>query len=100
MVLRHPETGLQINPDQSYRLFDNPLRGTHIEVPEPLRWYKLRFHTYRHSFISNLACAGANQRLIDEWVGHTTEAMRQRYRHLFPNIQHEAISVLSAMTSD
>jgi integrase len=100
LVLRHPDTGLQVNPDQSYRLFDNPLRGTHIEVPESPRWYKLRFHTYRHSFISNLACAATDQRFIDKWVGHTTEAMRQRYRHLFPNMQHDAISVLSAMTSD
>jgi integrase len=100
IVLRHPLTGNEINPNQSNRLFNTVLRGTHLEAEGDPRWYKLRFHTYRHSFISNLACAGTDQRLIDEWVGHTTEAMRQRYRHLFPNMQHDAISVLSAMTSD
>jgi integrase len=49
------------------------------------------WHVLRHSFISNLAAAGTDQRLIDEWVGHTTEDMRRRYRHLFPNVQRLAL---------
>jgi integrase len=49
------------------------------------------WHVLRHSFISNLAAAGTDQRLIDEWVGHTTEDMRRRYRHLFPNVQRMAL---------
>jgi len=31
----------------------------------------------------NLAAAGVDQRLIDEFMGHQTEDMRGRYRHLF-----------------
>ena len=31
--------------------------------------------------------AGVDQRLIDDWVGHTTEEMRRRYRHLIPSVQ-------------
>ncbi|QDT37672.1 tyrosine-type recombinase/integrase [Stratiformator vulcanicus] len=42
------------------------------------------WHCFRHSFISNLASEGVDQRIIDEFVGHSTEAMRKRYRHLLP----------------
>jgi integrase len=56
------------------------------------KWDRLAgYHVFRHSFISSCASKGIDQRLIDEWVGHTTEEMRQRYRHLWPNAQHEAI---------
>jgi integrase len=56
------------------------------------KWEKIRgWHCLRHSFISNLACAGVDQRLIDEFVGHTTEEMRRRYRHLFPDVKQAAI---------
>lgn len=56
------------------------------------RWSRLRgFHVFRHSFASNLASGGVDQRLIDEWMGHQTEEMRRRYRHLFPDQQREAL---------
>ncbi len=38
-------------------------------------WFKVGFHAYRHSFASNCAAAGVDQRVIDEFMGHTTEAM-------------------------
>jgi integrase len=52
------------------------------------------FHAFRHSFISNLARAGVDQRVIDELVGHETDAMRKRYRHLFPEQRTNAVSRL------
>lgn len=56
-------------------------------------WAMLRgFHIFRHSFASNLAAAGIDQRLIDELMGHQTEAMRKRYRHLFPDQRRAAIT--------
>lgn len=56
------------------------------------RWSVLKgWHVLRHSFISSLASRGIDQRLIDEWVGHQTEAMRRRYRHLTPDVQKQAI---------
>lgn len=49
------------------------------------KWQVLRgWHTFRHSFASNLARRGVPQPHIDELMGHETEAMRRRYRHLFP----------------
>lgn len=59
------------------------------------RWKVLKgWHCLRHSFISNCASKGIDQRMIDEWVGHTTESMRRRYRHLFPSSQNDAMNSL------
>jgi integrase len=56
------------------------------------KWKVLRgWHVLRHSFVSNCAAKGVDQRMIDEWVGHQTEEMRKRYRHLFPDQQRQAI---------
>jgi site-specific recombinase XerD len=49
------------------------------------------YHVLRHSFASNLAAAGTEQRVIDELMGHTTEEMRKRYRHLFPEQKDAAV---------
>lgn len=99
-VLRHPGNGKQINGDRSYSLLRQPLRGTKWQVPGKNEWFKVLFHNYRHSFISNLACDGTDQRFIDKWVGHTTEKMSRLYRHFFPSAQREAINVLSRAKND
>jgi integrase len=57
------------------------------------KWKVLRgFHVLRHSFISCLAAAGVDQRIIDELVGHQTDEQRRRYRHLIPEVKQQAIS--------
>ena len=59
------------------------------------RWAKLRgYHIFRHSFASNLASQGVDQRIIDEWMGHQTEEMRKRYSHLLPDVRRKAIQLL------
>jgi site-specific recombinase XerD len=58
-------------------------------------WAVLRgWHVLRHSFASNCAAAGVDQRVIDEWMGHQTEEMVVRYRHLFPDQQRQAIALV------
>jgi integrase len=79
-------TGLPapISPDEAYHYFEYATAGS--------KWAALRgWHVLRRSFISNCAARGVDQRMIDEWVGHTTEEMRKRYRHLFPDQQQAAI---------
>ena len=76
-----------------------PLRGTDWCLPGRNGRPKIGFHTYRHSFASNLAAAGVDQRVIDEFMGHTTEAMRKRYRHLFPRAKKSAIVSFSLRAS-
>jgi integrase len=56
------------------------------------KWEKLRgWHVFRHSFCSNCASAGVDQRMINAWVGHQTEDMVRRYRHLIPDRQQDEI---------
>ncbi len=38
--------------------------------------------------------------MIDEWMGHQTEAMRKRYRHLFPKDRRSAIESFSLTRPD
>lgn len=57
------------------------------------------FHVFRHSFASNLAAMSIDQRIIDEWMGHQTEEMRRRYRHLFPDQQRQAIELVFGATA-
>ncbi len=60
---------------------------------EGSRWEVLRgWHVLRHSFCSCCAAKGIDQRFINSWVGHQTEEMVQRYRHLFPTQERSAIS--------
>ncbi len=61
------------------------------------KWSPIRgWHVFRHSFCSNCAAAGIDQRIINSWVGHQTEEMVKRYRHLIPNQQQEAIAKVFA----
>jgi hypothetical protein len=54
----------------------------------------LVWHVFRHSFCSNCAARGVDQRIINAWVGHQTEEMVRRYRHPIPNQQQEAIRLV------
>jgi integrase len=73
-----------LTKDEAHDHFHRTLAGS--------KWAVLKgWHVLRHSFISNCAAHGVGQRLIDSWVGHTTEEMRKRYRHLIPNVEQAAI---------
>lgn len=49
------------------------------------------WHCLRHSFCSNCAAQGVDQRLINAWVGHMTAEMQQRYQHLIPGVSKTAL---------
>ena len=56
------------------------------------KWQRLKgWHVFRHSFASNCAAKGTDQRSIDTWMGHQTEEQRRRYRHLFPDQQQKEL---------
>lgn len=98
------EAWLENHPGGQYlfcRKAGKPLQGKTSQdgMKAALRkseWKVLRgYHVFRHSFASNLARHGTDQRIIDSWMGHQTEEMRQRYRHLFPEDTKQALSVLN-----
>lgn len=78
------ETDILLTVQRAGQNFRRVLRGS--------KWAKLPgWHVFRHSFASNCAAKGIDQRLIDAWMGHQTEEMRRRYRHPFPDHQQKAI---------
>ena len=66
-----------LSKDAAHHHFRKTLQATKFSVVRG-------FHVFRHSMCSNLASKGVSQAIIDSIVGHQTEEMRRRYRHLFP----------------
>jgi integrase len=84
-VARIQCTPLTIN--EAHHHFRQSLQGT--------KWEKLHgWHVFRHSFCSNCAAKGIDQRIINAWVGHLSEDMVRRYRHLLPDQQQTAIQTV------
>lgn len=83
--------GDPISKDEINHFFERALRETGYQ-------HLLGWHVFRHSFCSNCAARGVDQRLIDQWVGHTTDEMRRRYRHLFPSVEKEALQSVFGST--
>lgn len=82
-----------LSRDQARTQFDKTIRDT--------RWSIIRgFHVFRHSYASNLAASGVDQRIIDKHMGHQTEEMRRRYQHLRPAVCKVAVEVLVARDGD
>jgi integrase len=75
---------LPISWDHATKQFRELVQGTRFEM---LNGY----HVFRHSFASELARKGVSQSVIDGWMGHQTEEMRRRYRHLFPSERADGI---------
>jgi integrase len=76
--------GQPVTRNEYHDHFKRVLAGT--------KWEMMRGgHVFRHSFCSNLAMKGVDQRIIDEFVGHQTEQQQKRYRHLAPNLKTQAL---------
>ena len=95
-IIRHPggqHTFCQGMPFGQARPLTSWQAHHHLKKTlETSEWSFIRgFHIFRHSFASNLAAVGVDQRVIDDFMGHQTEEMRRRYRHLFPAQRRAAI---------
>ena len=78
------EAGKQVTDGQAWKAFRTAVGSS--------RWKVLRgYHAFRHSFASNLAAAGIDARVICDLMGHQTEDMEKRYRHLFPEQRRAAV---------
>jgi integrase len=85
VTARETQAVAGITKDEAHDHFKRTLAGS--------KWDVLRGpHVLRHSFISCLAAAEVDQRIIDEFVGHCSDEQRKRYRHLIPDVKHRAIS--------
>ena len=77
-------------------LEDRTARDAFGAVTDNSRWKVLRgYHVLRHSFASNLARHGVDDRVIRKLLGHESDEMTERYRHLFPEDKEAAVNLLS-----
>ena len=91
----HPGGQFMFCKNNCNALDDRTSREAMKAVTKGSKWRMLRgYHVFRHSFCSNLARHGVDQRKIDAFVGHQTDEQRERYRHLFPEDREAAITVL------
>ncbi|MEO6812100.1 MAG: site-specific integrase [Isosphaeraceae bacterium] len=81
------ENTLPIGIRMATKYFRGAVKGSKWEVLHG-------FHTFRHSLASVMASRGVDQRLIDDLLGHSTEEMTRRYRHLFPKSKEVAVHSL------
>jgi integrase len=61
------------------------------------KWSRMRgWHCLRHSFASNCAAKGIDQRVINAWMGHAghRSEIERRYHHLIPNQEQLAITTV------
>jgi integrase len=90
---RHPGGQYSICQVSNQPISEQMAAHHFVWAVENSKWEKLRrWHVFRHSFASNCAHKGLDQRIIDEWMGHQTDEMRRRYRHLFPDQQQLALA--------
>jgi integrase len=94
-VICHDNNPEPLTTREANSLFWQPMRGTRWCLCSHKNRFVVTFHVYRHSFCSNLAAAGVDQRVIDQFMGHQSEAMRKRYRHLYPKNRRSAIESFS-----
>ncbi len=95
LAQKHPGGHYTICRNANAPLRESTAHDAFLWVLHRSKWKVLRgYHVFRHSFASNLAAAGVDQRIIDEWMGHQTEAMRRRYRHLFPDQRRKALELV------
>lgn len=81
---RSEQAAVAVTRDEAHDHLKRTLAGS--------KWDVLRgYHVLRHSFISCLAAAGVDQRIIDDFVGHCSEEQRRRYRHLVPDLKQKAM---------
>ena len=88
--------GLRRNAKEPVPLTPNSAHYYFEAVTRDSKWKVLRgWHVLRHSFCSNCARRGIPENVIDAWMGHRgDEAVKKRYRHLFPSDTREFMGAL------
>ncbi len=83
------------NDERSPALSVNQATDHFNRTVDESAWSVVRgWHVLRHSFASNCASRGIDQRIINAWMGHQTDEMVRRYQHLVSDVQQAAMQSL------
>lgn len=106
----HPELAeaLRVLPSKSAYVFGdnagnkrNPegmIRATFEKITDDLGLSDLTFHGLRHNFASELVSKGADLRTVQEYLGHSSLRMVQRYAHVSKGTWRSTIQLLGRDT--
>jgi integrase len=68
-------------------------RDTGVKIDKG--YHRTGLHLFRHTFASYAVAAGISVRVVQQWLGHSTILMTERYTNLLPNQLHDPISRLN-----
>lgn len=77
-----------------------PPNSLHLDLASALEgtaYEGVGWHTFRHSFITNMARAGVSRDVIKNMVGHVSDEMFERYRHVLPDEQERALEAMESL---
>ncbi|MCB1060342.1 MAG: site-specific integrase, partial [Calditrichaeota bacterium] len=57
--------------------------------------HRTGLHLFRHTFASYAVASGISVRVVQQWLGHSTILMTERYTNLLPGQLHDPIKRLS-----
>jgi len=76
------------------QLMERSKHASGVARPERVPGYG--FHSFRHTFISFCANAGVPLAVVQEIVGHTSEAVTRIYTHITPETMNQVTAALTA----
>jgi len=97
LLLDLPQAGRFIFDDGN----NHPLHSPNAYYKMVMRAYKkvgiegATLHTLRHTFASHLIMNGVDPRTVQEYLGHSTIQITEKYSHLSKSHKKEAIKVLN-----
>ena len=77
-------TGSKLNPNYTSKMFKKYVR--HAELPE-----RFTFHSLRHTCASWLVQRGVSLKIVQVVLGHSSQAVTERYAHLAPGVMKDAV---------
>ena len=97
LLMDMPQAGRFVFDDSQNR----PLHTPNAYYKMIMRVYKkagieqANLHTLRHSFASHLIMKGVDPRTVQEYLGHSTIQITEKYSHLSKSHKREAIKILN-----
>lgn len=88
--------GYVFGPGGVRRLTTGEIQYPLILASQKAEMPRVGWHVLRHTFASQLVMKGVPLRVVQEWMGHTTITMTERYAHLAPGFSSEAVSLLDS----